>query len=121
MKHYYLVVPCLCGLTQPLQAEEKQPNIILINLDDVGAGDFSFNGASGYMTPNIDMMASQGMSFTQFLVAQPVSGASRAGLMTGCYPNRIGFAGAPGPNNPYGIHKDEIGRASCRERVLRLV
>ena len=72
-------------------------NFVVINLDDVGYGDFSFNGAYGYKTPNIDRMASEGMQFTHFLAAQPISGASRAGLLTGCYPNRIGFSGAPLP------------------------
>ncbi len=83
-------------------------NIIIINLDDVGYGDFSMNGAYGYTTPNIDKMAANGMRFTHFLAAQPISGASRAGLLTGCYPNRIGFSGAPGPNSDYGIHPDEM-------------
>lgn len=83
-------------------------NFIIINLDDVGYGDFSFNGAYGYKTPNIDRMAAEGMRFTHFLAGQPISGASRAGLLTGCYPNRIGFSGAPGPNSDYGIHPDEM-------------
>ena len=83
-------------------------NIVLINLDDVGYGDFSFNGAYGYKTPNIDQMAAEGMRFTHFLACQPISGASRAGLLTGCYPNRIGFSGAPGPGSDYGIHPDEM-------------
>jgi arylsulfatase len=83
-------------------------NFIVINLDDVGYGDFSYNGAYGYTTPNIDRMAVEGMRFTHFLAAQPISGASRAGLLTGCYPNRIGFAGAPGPGSDYGIHPDEM-------------
>lgn len=75
---------------------QEYTNFILINLDDVGYGDFSCNGAIGYTTPNIDRMASEGMRFSHFLAAQPISGASRAGLLTGCYPNRVGFAGAPG-------------------------
>lgn len=83
-------------------------NIVLINLDDVGYGDFSFNGAYGYQTPNIDRMAAEGMRFTHFLVCQPISGASRAGMLTGCYPNRIGFSGAPGPGSNYGIHPEEM-------------
>lgn len=83
-------------------------NIVLINLDDVGYGDFSCNGAYGYLTPNIDKMAAQGIRFTHFLAAQPISGASRAGLLTGCYPNRIGFSGAPGPGSNYGVHQDEM-------------
>ena len=83
-------------------------NIVLINLDDVGYGDFSCNGAYGYTTPNIDRMAAEGVRFTHFLAGQPISGASRAGLLTGCYPNRIGFSGAPGPDSNYGIHPDEM-------------
>ena len=76
--------------------------------DDVGFGDFSCNGAYGYKTPNIDNLASQGVRFTHFLACQPISGASRAGLLTGCYPNRIGFSGAPGPDSDYGIHPEEM-------------
>lgn len=83
-------------------------NFVIINLDDVGYGDFSCNGAYGYQTPNVDRMAAEGMRFTHFLVGQPVSGASRAGLLTGCYPNRVGFHGAPGPGSPFGIHPDEM-------------
>ncbi len=83
-------------------------NIILINLDDVGYGDFSYNGAYGYQTPNIDKMAAEGVRFTHFLAGQPISGASRAGLLTGCYPNRIGFSGAPGPDSNYGINPEEM-------------
>lgn len=83
-------------------------NFIIINLDDVGYGDFSCNGAYGYTTPNVDKMAAEGVRFTHFLAAQPISGASRAGLLTGCYPNRIGFAGAPGPGSTYGVHPDEM-------------
>ena len=85
-----------------------KPNIVLINLDDVGYGDFSCYGAQGYTTPNIDKMAAEGVTFTHFLACQPISGASRAGLLTGCYPNRIGFAGAPGPGTRTGIHEDEM-------------
>lgn len=86
----------------------KYTNFVLINLDDVGNGDFSYNGALGYTTPNIDRMAAEGMRMTHFLAVQPISGASRAGLLTGCYPNRIGFSGALGPDTEYGIHPNEM-------------
>ena len=91
-----------------LNAADRPTNVVIINFDDVGYGDFSCNGAIGYTTPNIDRMASEGVRFTHFLVAQPISGASRCGLLTGCYPNRVGFHGAPGPNNEWGIHPDEM-------------
>ena len=87
--------------------KELPLNIVLINLDDAGNGDFSFKGAVGYQTPHIDKLAAEGVSMTNFYAVQPISGASRAGLMTGCYPNRIGFAYAPNPNSPTGISDKE--------------
>jgi arylsulfatase len=96
----------LSGLAAPVFGASPV-NFVVINLDDVGYGDFSYSGARGYVTPNVDRLAAGGMRFSQFLAVQPVSGASRAGLLTGCYPNRIGFHGAPGPGSPYGIHPEE--------------
>lgn len=87
---------------------EKPPNIILILLDDMGYGDLSVTGAQGYLTPNIDRLAKEGMLFSQFYAAQPVSSASRAGILTGCYPNRLGFAGALMPQDTIGIRSEEI-------------
>lgn len=107
MYNKLFLLPIFGGLGVAASAEEHV-NFVVINLDDVGYGDFSYNGAYGYQTPNIDRMAAEGMQFTHFLAAQPISGASRAGLLTGCYPNRIGFSGAPGPGSPYGIHPDEM-------------
>lgn len=86
---------------------QKPVNIVLINLDDAGNGDFSCRGAVGYQTPHIDWMAANGMAMNNFYAVQPISGASRAGLMTGCYPNRIGFAYALNPGSPYGISAEE--------------
>lgn len=88
-------------------AQPVPVNFVLINLDDAGNGDFSFAGALGYKTPNIDRLVAEGVRFTDFYAVQPISGASRAGLLTGCYPNRIGFAHAPGPNSSYGIADEE--------------
>lgn len=107
MNNKLVLLPCLaaCSLTG---MAANYTNFIVINLDDVGYGDFSYNGAIGYTTPNIDNMAANGVRFTHFLAGQAISGASRAGLLTGCYPNRIGFSGAPGPNSPYGIHQNEM-------------
>lgn len=102
-----LAATAIGSLSAPLAAQQHT-NIVLINLDDAGYGDFSYNGAYGYTTPNIDRMAAEGLQFSHFLAAQPISGASRAGLLTGCYPNRIGFAGAPMPNSEFGIHPDEM-------------
>ena len=73
----------------------------------MGYGHTGSYGATAYETPNLDKMAAQGMRFTNFYSAQPVCSASRAGLLTGCYPNRIGISGALFPNSDVGIHTQE--------------
>ena len=91
-----------------LHVQAQQPaNFVVIFLDDMGYGDLSVTGATGYHTPNLDRLCSEGMRFTNFYSAQAVSSASRAGLLTGCYPNRIGFAGALGPGAKVGIAQSE--------------
>lgn len=86
---------------------DKLPNIILIYLDDMGYGDLSLTGATGYSTPNIDRMAREGMLFTHFYSPQAVCTASRAGMLTGTYPNRIGLAGALSHASKVGISAEE--------------
>ncbi|WP_276347882.1 sulfatase [Daejeonella sp. JGW-45] len=83
------------------------PNVVLIFLDDMGYGDLTVTGALNYQTPNIDRMAAEGTRFTNFLSAQAVCTASRAALLTGCYPNRLGLSGALGPGSPIGLNPDE--------------
>lgn len=90
------------------KSTNTSPNIVLIFLDDMGNGDLSLTGASNYSTPAIDKMGMEGIRFTNFLSAQAVCSASRAALLTGCYPNRIGFSGALFPNSPIGINSSEI-------------
>lgn len=82
------------------------PNIVLIYCDDLGYADIGpFGGKAP--TPNLDRLAREGTRFTRFYVAQPVCSASRAALLTGCYPNRIGIAGALSPNATVGISAGE--------------
>ena len=76
-------------------------------MDDLGYGDIGVNGALQYETPNIDQMAHEGIRFTNFLTAQAVCSASRSALLTGCYPNRIGFSGALMPTAKVGINSSE--------------
>jgi arylsulfatase len=107
---------CLTTLGLLISCQQKPdvttPNVILIFMDDMGYGDLTCYGApAGYRTPNIDRLAAGGLRFTQFYAAQAVSTASRAGLMTGCYPNRIGLTGAIGPNARHGINETEMTMA----------
>lgn len=84
-----------------------KPNIVFILADDMGYGDLSSYGATGYTTPNLDKMASQGRRFTNFNVAQAVCSASRAALLTGCYSNRVGIEGALNPFSKIGLNPEE--------------
>ncbi len=97
-----------------LPAEEigiEQPNVVIVFTDDQGYADVGVFGAEGFETPNLDRMAAEGIRFTDFYVAQAVCTASRAALLTGCYPNRIGLLGALGPASNIGISEDETTMA----------
>jgi arylsulfatase A-like enzyme len=87
--------------------EVRPPNVVLIHLDDMGFGDLGITGAVDYQTPNFDAMARNGMFLSQYYSPQAVCTASRAGLLTGCYPNRIGFAGALDHTAKIGINPEE--------------
>ena len=85
----------------------SSPNVILIVADDMGYADMGVQGAIGFQTPHLDQLAQQGTRFTSFYVAQAVCTASRAALMTGCYPNRIGMHGAYNHTSRDGIAESE--------------
>jgi arylsulfatase A-like enzyme len=94
--------------TAQRRSGKRTPNIVIIFTDDQGYSDVGVYGARGFRTPNLDRLATEGMRFTDFYVAQPVCSASRAALLTGCYPNRIGITGALGPQSRHGIHDREV-------------
>ncbi|WP_422354656.1 sulfatase [Roseivirga pacifica] len=85
----------------------SKPNVIIIFTDDQGYQDVGSYGAVGFKTPNLDQMATEGIRLTDFYAAQAVCSASRAGLLTGCYPNRLGIHGAFMPNSPKGLNLEE--------------
>ena len=86
----------------------RLPNIVIILADDQGYADVGVFGAKDFETPNLDQLAAQGRIFRNFHVAQPVCSASRAALLTGCYPNRLGIHGALGPRSKVGISRGEM-------------
>lgn len=88
--------------------QNRPPNIVIIFADDLGYADIGSYGATEYTTPNLDRMAAEGMRMTDFYAAQAVCSASRAALLTGCYPNRIGIRGALDHKSSYGLNRDEM-------------
>ena len=89
------------------------PNYVLIFCDDLGYGDLGCYGSKKNRTPQIDQLAKEGMRFTSFYSSSPVCTPSRASLMTGCYPRRVGmhedFTGhwVLIPRSRRGLHTDE--------------
>ena len=93
----------------------RRPNVILINCDDLGYGDLSCYGSTQHDTPALDRMADEGARFTDFYMASPVCSPSRAAMLTGSYPLRVGFGGRSIDNAPVlfpgqaqGLHPNEI-------------
>ena len=105
---HLLLLLSLVANAMPVVAAERQPNVVLIMTDDQGYGDVGCYGATNFRTPNMDRIAKEGTRFTSFYVSQPVCTASRASLLTGCYANRVGFAGALNPTSLNGIHEREV-------------
>jgi arylsulfatase A len=90
-----------------------RPNILLINCDDLGYGDLGCYGSSVHSTPAVDRLAAEGRRFTDFYMASSVCSPSRAAMLTGSYPARVGFAELDGnpvlfPGQACGLHPDEI-------------
>lgn len=98
----------------PAGGPVKRPNVVLILTDDQGYADIGCFGAKGFQTPNLDRMAREGMRFSEFYVASSVCSPSRAAIMTGCYPQRIGL--------PVVLEADsEIGLSSQEETIPQLL
>lgn len=75
----------------------RVPNIIVIVADDLGYADLGIQGCADIPTPHIDSIARNGAKFTDAYVVSPVCSPSRAGLLTGRYPQRFGHEFNPGP------------------------
>ena len=97
------------GSCKPKVDEEKKPapNVVIVFTDDQGYQDLSCFGSPNIYTPHLDQIAADGLRLTNFYAAQAVCSASRAALLTGCYPNRIGIKGALFPQSKIGINPME--------------
>ena len=97
-----------CALGSKKNNTANKPNIIIIFTDDQGYGDAACYGAKDIKTPNIDKLAADGIKLTDFYVAAPVCTPSRAALLTGCYPKRVGLHKAViFPQDNHGLNPNE--------------
>ena len=110
MKYFLFALSLFfAGSCKPKVAEEKKPapNVVIVFTDDQGYQDLSCFGSPNIYTPHLDQIAADGLRLTNFYAAQAVCSASRAALLTGCYPNRIGIKGALFPQSKIGINPME--------------
>jgi arylsulfatase A-like enzyme len=88
-------------------ASARQPNVVVIFIDDLGYGDIGPFGATKQRTPHLDRMAKEGMKLTSFY-ATPVCSVSRAQMMTGCYGARVSVPGVYFPGQSVGLNPTEV-------------
>lgn len=112
----------LCSFYSKAQEKDKRPNFIIIFTDDQGYSDLGCFGGEHVKTPRIDKMAAEGVKLTSFYVAAPVCTPSRAALMTGSYPKRVGLD--TGTNfavllaaDPKGLNPEEITIAEVLKKA----
>ena len=99
------LLPLLLAVACAPQApDETRPNVVFILADDLGWKDVGYNGAESYSTPHIDRLAASGMTFTQAYASAPSCSPTRAAILTGEHPARLGLTRA--------IRLSEVDRSS---------
>ncbi|MEZ5071938.1 MAG: sulfatase [Bacteroidales bacterium] len=94
-----LALPVCFSLSSCTSKEDPPPNVVIVFLDDSGWADFEPFGATHHLTPNVAQLAREGTAFHNFYVPQAVCSASRAALLSGCYPGRTKVFSAHGPGD----------------------
>jgi arylsulfatase A-like enzyme len=106
---FTLLLSLFAACSSPSEAptDPQRPNVVLIFADDLGYGDLSCYGHPTIQTPRLDRLASEGIKLTSFYTAAAVCTPSRAGLLTGRYPLRVGLPGNLGPDSEGGLNQEE--------------
>lgn len=109
MRFAFTCVPAILLCTLPKLCDARKPNVVFVFVDDQGYYDLGCYGATEFKTPRIDAMAADGVRFTDYYAAAPICSPSRAGLLTGCYPRRVGNeTWVHRADSRFGIHPDEL-------------
>jgi arylsulfatase A-like enzyme len=87
----FLFVAVVACTALPARAADAPPNVVLFLIDDLGQRDLGCYGSTFYKTPNVDRLAKDGLKFTDFYAACPVCSPTRASIVTGKYPQRVGI------------------------------
>ena len=106
-----------CNSEPRATTNPELPNIVVIYCDDLGYGDLGCFGNRIIRTPNVDRMATEGIRFTEFYSASPVCSPSRAALLTGRIPQRMGINSVFFPRSFTGMPLDEITTADLLKKA----
>jgi arylsulfatase A-like enzyme len=101
---YCFLMVAICASTSLPAADASKPNVLVILTDDQGRADYSACGTRDLRTPNIDRVFREGMTFENFYANSCVCSPTRAALLTGCFPHRVGVPGVirDEPQNNWG-------------------
>ena len=114
---FVLILIVFVNVGMPTNAENAKPNFIVIFTDDQGYNDLGCFGSASIRTPNIDRLAAEGMRFTSYYSGASVCTPSRAALLTGCYPERVGNLPVLFPNSDRGLSHEETTIAEMLKQV----
>lgn len=113
--HFVSIALCLFAWASSAAAADR-PNVIFIFTDDQGYNDLGCFGSPNIKTPHVDRMAAEGMRLTSFYSGASVCTPSRAALLTGCYPERVGNLGVLFPTSPVGLNPEETTLAEMLQQ-----
>ncbi len=113
-----LVLSALPAL-RAAEAPSRKPNVLVILCDDLGRGDYSAFGTKDIRTPNIDRIGREGMTFQNFYANSCVCSPTRAALLTGCHPDRVGVPGVIREEEPDNSWGHLAPHATLLPQVLR--
>jgi arylsulfatase A-like enzyme len=100
-----------------LDVHQRQPNVILILADDLGWAELGCYGNTFNETPNLDRLAQQGMRFTDAYAPAPVCSPTRASLLTGQHPARVGILDYLRPDTDDGLSPDHVTMAEMLQQA----
>src|SRR5688500_13114842 len=106
-----ILLTIACVVHQTVSAQTQRPNIVLIVSDDAGYSDGAIHRSRDMPTPNIDQLAREGTRSTNSYETRPTCSPTRAGLMTGRYPQRVGFEFNPSGSPDTGLPLTEMTMA----------
>jgi arylsulfatase A-like enzyme len=102
----FAILACVFGMVTAAAAAAPKPNLLVILTDDQGRGDYGAFGTKDIRTPHMDLLFREGMTFQNFFANSSVCSPTRAALLTGCYPDRVGVPGVireETPDNSWGF------------------